>query len=83
MSKSEWQAFQKSMDWMGLQRHLKASGIFCRLAHRDGKDGYLNDIPLTLDYLVQVGSLYPEMTDLVRLLENKILPQFAALSSQK
>lgn len=82
VSKSEWQAFQKSMDWMGLQRHLKASGIFCRLAHRDGKEGYLNDIPLTLNYLVQVGSLYPEMTDLVRLLENKVLPQFAELSNQ-
>jgi hypothetical protein len=82
VSKDEWQAFQKSMDWMGIQRHLKASGIFCRLAHRDGKDSYLNDIPLTLDYLVQVGSLYPEMIDLVRLLENKILPKLAGFSTQ-
>ncbi len=82
VSKDEWQAFQKSMDWMGIQRHLKASGIFCRLAHRDGKDSYLNDIPLTLDYLVQVGSLYPEMIDLVRLLENKILPKLAGFSNQ-
>ena len=80
VTKSEWQAFQKSMDWMGLQRHLKAAGIFCRLAHRDGKEGYLNDIPLTLDYLVKVGSKYPEMTNLVRLLENKILPSFERLN---
>ncbi len=79
-SKSEWHAFQKSMDWMGLQRHLKASGIFCRLAHRDGKEGYLNDIPLTLDYLVKVGSKYNEMTDLVRLLENKVLPNLESAS---
>lgn len=76
LTKGEWQAFQKSMDLMGIQRHLKASGIFCRLAHRDGKEGYLGDIPRTLDYIVKVGEKYPEMSDLVRLLETKVVPKF-------
>lgn len=74
VSKTEWNGFQKSMDWMGIQRHLKASGIFARLYHRDGKDGYLNDIPLTLSYIVQVGSQYPELKFLVDLVENQMLP---------
>ncbi|NPA71366.1 MAG: phosphotransferase [Gammaproteobacteria bacterium] len=81
-AKDEWQGFQKSMDWMGIQRHLKAAGIFARLNHRDGKDGYLNDIPQTLDYIVEVGSQYSEMTDLVRLVEDKVLPHTLILSSR-
>lgn len=44
-----WQWF----NGMGAQRHLKVAGIFARLNHRDGKPGYLNDIPLTLAYLIQ------------------------------
>ncbi len=77
--KDEWIAFQKSMDLMGIQRHLKASGIFARLNHRDGKEGYLNDIPLTLDYIAQVGANYSDMTDLVRLIENRVLPSLENL----
>jgi len=77
LQKDEWSGFQKSMDWMGMQRHLKASGIFARLYHRDGKDGYLNDIPLTLDYLVKVGKKYPEMHNLVSLVENRVLPRLS------
>jgi len=76
MKRDEWSGFQKSMDLMGIQRHLKASGIFARLYHRDGKDGYLNDIPLTLNYIAKVGSHYSEMHSLVALLENKVLPKF-------
>ncbi len=76
LSKNEWNDFQKSMDLMGIQRHLKASGIFARLFHRDGKDGYLNDIPQTLRYIQQVGESYPEMHALVKLLESKVLPNF-------
>ncbi|VAW46642.1 Phosphotransferase involved in threonylcarbamoyladenosine t(6)A37 formation in tRNA [hydrothermal vent metagenome] len=77
--KSDWLAFQKSMDLMGVQRHLKASGIFARLNHRDGKENYLKDIPLTLSYMVTVGSKYSELNDLVRLIENKILPKMSDL----
>ena len=73
VTKHEWDDFVKAMDFMGIQRHLKASGIFARLNHRDGKDGYLNDIPLTLQYIQMVGSHYSEMKPLVDLLEAKVL----------
>ena len=73
VTKNEWKSFQTAMDLMGIQRHLKASGIFARLFHRDGKDGYLNDIPLTLNYIQQVGSKYHEMNALVDLVERKVL----------
>ncbi|GAB6069606.1 phosphotransferase [Thiomicrorhabdus hydrogeniphila] len=76
MKRDEWSRFQKSMDLMGIQRHLKASGIFARLYHRDGKDGYLKDIPLTLNYIAKVGAHYSEMHSLVDLVENRVLPKF-------
>jgi aminoglycoside/choline kinase family phosphotransferase len=49
---------------MGLQRHLKVLGIFARLWHRDGKPGYLADLPLVLDYAVEVAAGYPELAAL-------------------
>jgi hypothetical protein len=49
---------------MGVQRHLKATGIFARLNHRDGKPGYLQDIPRTLSYVVDVSSRYQELQPL-------------------
>lgn len=49
-------------DLMGIQRHLKATGIFCRLNYRDGKSGYLNDIPRTMNYVKTVSSKYDELT---------------------
>lgn len=51
-------------DWMGVQRHLKASGIFARLWLRDGKPGYLGDIPRTLGYVREVSSRYEELNPL-------------------
>lgn len=61
-------------DWMGIQRHLKASGIFARLYHRDGKAGYLKDIPRTLNYVAEVASDYPELTVLHQLVSERVLP---------
>ncbi len=55
-------------DLMGVQRHLKATGIFARLKLRDGKPGYLGDIPRTLGYVRSVCSRYSELADLGRLL---------------
>lgn len=55
-------------DFMGVQRHLKASGIFARLKHRDGKNGYLKDIPRTLTYVQEVAADYPELQPLRQLL---------------
>jgi len=63
------ETFIKWFDFMGLQRHIKVLGIFARLHLRDGKDGYLKDIPLTLKYIVDVGSKYEETKDLVKMLQ--------------
>ncbi|WP_295419066.1 phosphotransferase [Sulfurovum sp.] len=62
--------FIKWFDFMGLQRHIKVLGIFSRLYLRDGKDGYLKDIPLTVKYVVETGSKYPELEGLVSLLKS-------------
>jgi aminoglycoside/choline kinase family phosphotransferase len=60
---------------MGIQRHLKAVGIFSRLKIRDGKSGYLNDIPRTLNYLCQVSELEPSMTAFRDLIAELNLPE--------
>jgi len=52
--------FLKWFDFMGMQRHIKVLGIFSRLHIRDGKDGYLKDIPLTLKYTIETASRYKE-----------------------
>lgn len=62
--------FRRWFDWMGVQRHLKAIGIFARLQHRDGKPAYLQDIPRTLGYVRQVAGRYPELRALVGLLDD-------------
>ncbi|HIP27728.1 MAG TPA: aminoglycoside phosphotransferase [Sulfurovum sp.] len=64
------ETFMRWFDFTGLQRHIKILGIFARLSLRDGKDGYLNDIPLTLKYIIEVGSKYPELDGLVSLLKS-------------
>ena len=57
-------------DFTGLQRHIKILGIFSRLALRDGKKQYLDDIPMTLKYILDVGSKYPELDGLITLLKS-------------
>ncbi|MGH8567253.1 MAG: aminoglycoside phosphotransferase family protein, partial [Gammaproteobacteria bacterium] len=66
--------FSRWFDLMGVQRHLKASGIFARLRHRDGKPGYLADVPRTVGYLVDVIRGYPELRDLYVFLCERVLP---------
>ncbi len=63
------ETFMRWFDIMGLQRHIKILGIFSRLSIRDGKDGYLNDIPLTLKYILEVASKYEETKALVGILK--------------
>jgi len=67
--------FVRAFELMGVQRHLKAAGIFCRLNHRDGKPGYLADIPRTLSYIVDLSPRYNELGFLVRLIEERCLPR--------
>jgi hypothetical protein len=66
--------FRRYFELMGAQRHLKAAGIFARLNHRDGKPGYLGDIPRTLSYIVDLGQRYDELGFLVNLIEERVLP---------
>ena len=67
---SDFGQFYRDFEWMGLQRHLKVLGIFARLYHRDGKDGYLKDIPLVLEYAIACANRYIELKPLARLLES-------------
>ena len=53
--------FLRWFDMIGLQRHIKVLGIFARLFYRDGKAGYLADLPLTLDYVLDTAARYPEL----------------------
>ena len=61
--------FWRDVEWMGLQRHLKVLGIFARLAHRDGKAGYVEDTPRFLGYVRHAVSRYDELAPLGRLLD--------------
>jgi len=63
--------FLRWFDLMGTQRHLKAIGIFARLNLRDGKPGYLRDIPRTLGYVLEVTDRYPELAGLRDLLRTR------------
>jgi len=67
--------FQRWFDLMGVQRHLKASGIFARLSRRDDKHGFLKDIPRTLSYIVDLRSTYEELLPLCQFIETSILPE--------
>ncbi|QIZ77821.1 aminoglycoside phosphotransferase family protein [Ferrimonas lipolytica] len=69
--------FQRWFDLMGMQRHLKAAGIFARLHHRDGKSGYLADLPRVINYLIAVGQRYVETQPLAQLLAQQVAPRLA------
>ena len=69
--------FKRWFDLMGLQRHLKAIGIFSRLHLRDGKSGYLNDIPRTLNYVTAVCAGYPELAEFSDFMHLQVLPAHA------
>jgi hypothetical protein len=62
-------SFYRDFEFMGLQRHLKVLGIFARLNYRDGKDAYLRDLPLVMEYTRKAAHRYKELSPLVRLLD--------------
>lgn len=68
------QQWQRWFDLMGMQRHTKAAGIFARLYLRDGKTGYLQDIPRTLGYLYDIAARYPEFETYRSWLATRIQP---------
>ncbi len=73
---TEQETFFRWFDLMGMQRHLKAIGIFSRLNYRDGKSGYLKDIPRTLGYVEQVSQKYPALAPFSQWLSAKVKPAF-------
>jgi N-acetylmuramate 1-kinase len=67
--------FLRWFDLIGVQRHIKVLGIFCRLWYRDGKPGYLPDLPRTLDYVRAASASYPELEPLGTFLEERVAAQ--------
>ena len=65
---------RRAFDLTGVQRHLKAAGIFARLKLRDGRNSHLGDIVPTLERVVGVARGYPELSDLRRWIGNVVLP---------
>ncbi len=66
--------FYRDFEWMGVQRHIKVLGIFARLSCRDGKNNYLRDMPVVINYLKNTCDRYRELNFLLELLgelENK------------
>jgi N-acetylmuramate 1-kinase len=71
--------FTRWFDLIGMQRHLKAIGIFSRLNLRDGKSGYLKNIPSTLNYVMVQAQIYPELADFHDFLQQYVLPKYAGI----
>lgn len=78
----ETDTFIKQLDLMGLQRHIKVCGIFARLNYRDGKPGYLADIPRTLAYVFDVCQRYDELKEFAALLNTLDIHADASLLEQ-
>jgi len=60
--------FYRDYEMMGAQRHIKVLGIFARLYHRDGKEGYLKDMPLVMEYLHKACERYIDLKPLLNIL---------------
>jgi len=70
----EQDQFLRYFELMGVQRHLKAAGIFARLNHRDSKPGYMAEIPRTLEYIVELSPRFDELQFLFDLINERCLP---------
>ncbi|WP_122897997.1 phosphotransferase [Acinetobacter sp. B51(2017)] len=69
--------FKKDADMMAIQRHIKILGIFVRLFERDGKSGYLKDLPRVMWYLREESKPYPELESLMQFINDVVMPKFA------
>jgi len=67
---ADFAEFYRDFEWMGVQRHLKVLGIFARLYYRDGKDAYLKNLPLVMQYLRKTCERYPDFSPLLKLLDD-------------
>jgi aminoglycoside/choline kinase family phosphotransferase len=68
--------FLREFDLMGLQRHIKVLGIFCRLHYRDGKPQYLHDLPRVLQYTQAAAAAYPETREWADFIAERVHPRF-------
>jgi len=75
--------FLRWFDLIGIQRHLKVLGIFARLWYRDGKRGYLADLPRTLDYVVDAAARYPELAAFSAWSARRLLPALAEANARE
>ena len=73
---SDRERFVTWFDRMGLQRHIKVLGIFARLWHRDGKPGYLKDLPRVLDYTLEMTAAEPALARFDGFLRRRVVPVF-------
>ncbi len=60
--------FFRQLEWMGLQRHIKVLGLFCRIHYRDGKSHYLKDLPRFIGYARKVAARYRPLAPFAKLL---------------
>lgn len=74
--------FVRGFDLIGLQRHIKVLGIFARLCWRDGKQGYLADLPRTLGYVQAAARLYPEAARFARFVDERLAPGLEAANAR-
>ena len=71
-----FEQFKQDADLMAIQRHIKILGIFVRLFERDGKSGYLKDLPRVMWYLLEESKPYAELQPFLNFINAKVLPKF-------
>ena len=77
LSGADDKEFLRWFDLIGVQRHIKVLGIFARLWYRDGKAGYIRDLPLTLEYVRDTCKRYSELAELSRFLEERVVREMS------
>ncbi|WP_166168865.1 phosphotransferase [Acinetobacter sp. SA01] len=74
----DFEQFKKDADMMAIQRHIKILGIFVRLFERDGKSGYLKDLPRVMWYLLEESQPYAELQPFIQFIQTQVMPKFEA-----
>ncbi|MEZ2902064.1 aminoglycoside phosphotransferase family protein [Acinetobacter terrestris] len=74
----DFEQFKRDADFMAIQRHIKILGIFVRLFERDGKTGYLKDLPRVMWYLLEEIKDYAELQPFMQFIQTKVMPKFEA-----
>lgn len=71
-----FEQFKRDADLMAIQRHIKILGIFVRLFERDGKSGYLKDLPRVMWYLIEESRGYAELDEFMLFINDIVMPKF-------